>query len=58
MSLASVLKWVAEVIPMRGPKRFGKPFRHSNRNEHQTLDFRGHFGTEHENVAVLSTQMV
>lgn len=60
MQLASVLKWVAEVIPMGGPKRFGKPLRHSNKNEHQTLDFRGHFGTEQEkkNVVVLSTPMV
>lgn len=43
---------------MGGPKRFEKPLRHSNKNEHQTWYFRGHFGTEHKNVVVLSTPMV
>lgn len=38
--------------------KFEKSFRHSSRNEHQTLDFRGHSRAEHKNGDVLGTQIV
>lgn len=38
--------------------KFEKSFQHSSRNEHQTLDFRGHSRAKHKNGDVLGTQIV